>query len=48
MRSVNVEARQPVKKGDIIAELESGQLGIQLETARVNLQIAELRTSGAI
>jgi RND family efflux transporter MFP subunit len=47
VRSVNVEGRQPVKKGDVIAELETGQLGIQLETARVNLQIAELRTSQA-
>jgi RND family efflux transporter MFP subunit len=47
VRSVNVEGQQPVKKGEVIAELETGQLGIQLESARVNMQIAELRSSQA-
>lgn len=47
VRTVNVEAGQPVKKDDIVAELETGQLGVQIEIARVNLQIAELRAAQA-
>ena len=48
VRVVNVEAGQPVKKDDVVAELETGQLGVQLEIAKVNLQIADLRASQAV
>ena len=47
IRTLNVEAGQPIKKGDVIAELEIGQLGVQVEIARTNLQIAELRSAQA-
>jgi RND family efflux transporter MFP subunit len=47
VRTVNVEVGQPVRRGEVVAELEAGQIGVQVEIAKVNLQIAELRSAQA-
>lgn len=44
VRSISIEARQPVKKDDVIAEVETGTVGIQLEIARA--QPAGRRAAG--
>lgn len=47
VRAVLVPPRQAVKKGDLVAELETGQLAVQLEIARANVDIADLRAAQA-
>ena len=47
VRAVHVPPRQAVKKGDLVAELETGERTLQLEIARANVEIADLRAAQA-
>jgi RND family efflux transporter MFP subunit len=45
LRSVNVDVMQPVKKGDLLAELDTGDLKWRIETARLQMDIASIELS---
>jgi HlyD family secretion protein len=42
LKRLYVEINQTVKKGDLLAELETGSLGTQIAQARINLDVAQL------
>lgn len=42
LRSVNVEIMVSVKKGDLLAELDTGDLPTRIERARIDMQIAQI------
>src|SRR5438270_1736587 len=37
LRAVNVDIMQSVKKGDLLAELDTGDLQFKIDTARINM-----------
>ena len=43
LRSVNVKSGRTVKQGDVLAELETGDLQLRIAKARVNFEQAEVR-----
>ncbi len=43
LRSVNVKSGRTVKQGDVLAELETGDLQLRIAKARVNFERAEVR-----
>jgi macrolide-specific efflux system membrane fusion protein len=48
LRRLRAELNQKVKAGDLLAELETGDLGQKVEQARINLDIAQLGLQRAI
>src|SRR5215211_6086707 len=42
LRSVNADVMQPVKKDDLLAELDTGDLKWRIETARLQMEIANV------
>jgi RND family efflux transporter MFP subunit len=48
LRSMKVEQNQPVKKGDLVAELETGTLETQVKQARINAEIAQVGLRRAV
>src|SRR5512146_1880783 len=47
MRRVYVDTNQKVKAGDVLAELETGNLRTQIDQAKINLDIAQIRLAQA-
>lgn len=47
MRRVYVETNQKVKAGDVLAELETGDLQTQIDQATINLDIAQIKLAQA-
>ena len=47
MRRVYVDTNQKVKAGDVLAELETGNLQTQIAQAKINLDIAQIRLAQA-
>lgn len=45
LRSVNVDVMQPVKKGDLLAELDTADLPSKVQTARIQMEIAQIEVS---
>lgn len=48
LKRLHVELNQQVKKGDLLAELEIGNLGTQVSQAQLNLDIARLNLQKAV
>ncbi len=48
LKSVNVDIMQPVKKGDLLAELDTGDLQFKIEAARINVESAQIEVSRQI
>ncbi len=48
LKSIKVEVNQQVKKGDLVAELETGTLDTQLKQAQINYDIAQLGLRRAV
>lgn len=48
LRSVNVEVMQPVRKGDLLAELDTGDLKWRIETARLQMEIQQIEMARQI
>ena len=48
LRRLYVDTNQKVKKGDLLAELETGNLRTQVEQAKLNLDMAQIKLSQAM
>src|SRR5689334_4492707 len=48
LRSINVDVMQPVKKGDLLAELDSGDLKWRIDTARLQMDVANVELSRTV
>lgn len=48
MKAMRAELNQPIKKGDVVAELETGQLETQVKQARIQAEIAQVGLRRAV